>query len=309
MSFESAIAIAALGLIAIIAIVTYLLSRFNRKKYSLSLAISHLIFIIIMSAIYFPGEKDAQHQLFWILPAIFDLPVSFIYPLLAFGNMIVLAIIFATLGTVQYALIGWCIDLIISKNKKEILPTKRFVIPLLIFLCFVGIWVFKNYAYTRLPDNKKAAIELNNAKDERTRFYALNDAAKKSFEAKDYIKAEQYANELLKLANKYPKDWNYGNAIYDSHMVLGRLALINNDMKAAKEHLFLSASTPGSPQLDTFGPNLSLAKDMLEKGQKDAVVEFLNQCKRFWMHQERVDDWVRVIKEGKIPDFGANLIY
>jgi hypothetical protein len=262
-----------------------------------------------MSVIYFAGEKDAQHQLFWILPAMFDLPVSFFYPILAFGNMIVLAIVFATLGTVQYALFGWCIDLIISKNRKEFRPTKRIVIPLFVFLCFVGIWAFKNYSYTRLPDNEKAEIELKNAKDEQTRFYALNDAAKTSFGAKDYKKSEQYANELLNLAKKYPKDWNYGNAYYDAHMVLGRLALLNNDMKAAKEHLSLSASTPGSPQLDSFGPNLSLANDLLEKGQKDAVIEFLIQCKRFWMHQEQVDNWVREIKEGKTPDFGANLLY
>jgi hypothetical protein len=309
MSFEAAMLSAGVGLAVLIAIVTYVLRRFNKQKFSLAFAIAHFIFILIMSAIYFPGEKDAQHQLFWILPAMFDLPLSFIYPLLAFGNMVVLAIVFATLGTVQYALIGWCIDLIISKNRKELFPTKRFVIPLLVFLFFVGILAFKNYTYIRLPDDKKAKIELENAKDERTRFYALNDAAKKSFEAKDYTKAEQYARELLNLSEKYPKDWNYGNAVYDSHMVLGRLALVNNDMQLAKEHLFLSASTPGSPQLDTFGPNLSLAKDMLEKGQRDSVIEFLNKCKRFWMHQERVDDWVREINEGKVPDFGANLLY
>lgn len=309
MSFESAIVSATLGLITLIAVVTYLLFRFNQKKYSLSLAISHLIFIIIMSAIYFPGEKDAQHQLFWILPGLLDLPISLIYPLLSFGNMIVLAIVFATLGTVQYALIGWVVDLIISKNRKELLPTKRFVFPLLIFLCFIGMWAFKNYTYTRLPDNEKAEIELKNAKDEQTRFYALNDAAKKSFEAKDYKKAEQYSNELLNLAKKYPKDWNYGNAIYDSHMVLGRLALLSNDVKTAKEHLFQSVATPGSPQLDSFGPNMSLAKDLLEKGQKEPVIEFLNQCKQFWMEKEQVDDWISEIKADKIPNFGANLVY
>lgn len=309
MSFGSAIVSTGLGLVTIIAIVTYLLFRFNQKKLSLSFALSHLIFIIIMSAIYFPGEKDAQHQLFWILPAMFDLPISFVYPLLSFGNMIILAIAFATLGTIQYAIIGWGIDLIISKNKKELLPTKGIVIPLVIFLCITIFWGYKNYTYSKLPDIDKSQIELKNAKTEQTRFYALNDAAKNSFEAKEYKAAKQYATELLLLAQKYPKDWNYGNAIYDSHMVLGRLALLNDDVKTAKEQLFLSVTTPGSPQLDSFGPNMSLAKDLLEKGQKEPVIDFLNQCKRFWMRQEQVDVWVSEIKAGKIPDFGANLVY
>jgi hypothetical protein len=286
-----------------------LLFRFSRKKFSLAFALSHIIFILIMAAIYFPGEKDAQHQLFWILPSIFDLPISLIYPLVAFGNMIMLAAAFATLGTIQYAIIGWVIDLIMSKNRKELLPTKLGVIPLGIFLCLTGLLAYKNYAYTKLPDFDKSQIELENAKTELDRFYALNDAAKKSFESKEYKMAEQYAAELLSLAQKYSNDWNYGNAIYDSHTVLGRIALLRNDVNTAEEQLFLSATTPGSPQLNSFGPNMSLAKDLLEKGNKESVIKFLNQCKKFWYDNDKVDDWIKEIQEGRIPDFGANLIY
>jgi hypothetical protein len=37
--------------------------------------------------------------------------------------------------------------------------------------------------------------------------------------------AESYANELLAGAPSYPKDWNYGNAIFSGNMLLGRVAL------------------------------------------------------------------------------------
>lgn len=309
MNFGTAIIVTGLGLAVVISIVYQLLSRAHKKSFSLSFAISHLVIIAVLSAIYFPGEKDAQHQLFWILPGFFDLPISYIYPLLAMGNMVNLALSFAILGTTQYAIIGWVIDILRSKNKKELFPTKRYVLPLATILLLTVLIGYKNISYINLPASEKSKIELSNAKTEKNRFYALNDAAKTHFEGKEYEKAKQYATELYELAQKYPKDWNYGNAIYDSQMVLGRIALLDNDTEKAIEHLFLAAKTPGSPQLDSFGPNMSLAKDLLEKGQNEPVIEFLIQCKRFWYRQDQVDKWVQEIKTGNVPDFGANLVY
>lgn len=309
MSFLTAIIITGVGLVVLTSIVSVILFRFKKKRFSYSFALSHLIFVAILSAIYFPSEKDAQHQLFWILPAFYDLPISLVYPLLALGNMIFLSIIFATLGTVQYAIIGWGIDLFFSKNKKELIPSKRFVISLFIFIGILTFSAYRNYSYITLSDFEKSQIELKKADSEIERFYALNDAAKKSFEAKDYDKARSYAQELLLLAQSHKKDWNYGNAIYDSHIVLGRLDLLDNNIKSAQQHLFSAVQTPGSPQLDSFGPNMTLAKDFLERGDRDTVIDFLFQCKKFWEDHEQIDKWVREIKEGKIPDFGANLAY
>jgi len=33
---------------------------------------------------------------------------------------------------------------------------------------------------------------------------------------------------------------------------------------------------------NSFGPNVSLAKDLLEKGERDTVVEYFEACKKFW---------------------------
>jgi hypothetical protein len=62
--------------------------------------------------------------------------------------------------------------------------------------------------------------------------------------------------------------------------------------------------------MNSFGPNVSLAKDLLEKGEKEIVIEYLTLCKSFWeMHRGRLDDWIALAQAGRVPDFGANLVY
>lgn len=309
MSFWPLVIIAGIGLALLILIAHLIIGRYSQRRFWKSFAISHFLFVIVLSLIYFPGEKDAQHQLFWLIPTIIDLPSSFLFPILAMGNMTVLALAFATLGTLQYAIIGWLIDLVLTKPKKQLIPNKKILISLFSLVVVWSAIGYRNYSYINLPESAKAEIELNSADSEIHRFYALNDAAKTSFSAKEYEKAKRYAVELSMLAEKYPNDWNYGNAVYDAHIVLGRLALIENDIETAKEELFLAVKTPGSPQLDSFGPNMTLARDLIEKGQIEPVILFLIECKRFWYDHQKIDEWIKVIESGKMPDFRANLVY
>jgi len=141
------------------------------------------------------------------------------------------------------------------------------------------------------------------------RFYALGDIAADAFEAGDLTKAEQYASELLQSAQD-KKNWNYGNAVHKGHILLGRIALQRGDISSAKEHLLAAGETPGSPQLNSFGPNMTLAKELLEKGERDAVLTYLQSCLKFWkMGGDKLQSWVTTVKGGGIPDFGGNLLY
>src|SRR6188768_2707572 len=106
----------------------------------------------------------------------------------------------------------------------------------------------------------KASTKLKEAANDLDRFYALRDVAKAAFETGKMDEARTSAMALLDLATQFPDDWNYGNAIHDGHMVLGRLALVDGDVAKAKRELIEAGKTPGSPQLDTFGPNVSLAR-------------------------------------------------
>jgi tetratricopeptide (TPR) repeat protein len=146
--------------------------------------------------------------------------------------------------------------------------------------------------------------------DDEHRFYELGALATSAFEAGETATAQKYASELLISAPKFKNDWNYGNALYEGNVVLGRLALERGDIAGAKEHLLAAGQTPGSPQLDSFGPNMTLAKELLEKGEREVVLTYLQSCVSFWkMGGDKLQAWIATIRGGGTPDFGTNLHY
>ena len=156
----------------------------------------------------------------------------------------------------------------------------------------------------------RAKTELNSADTKLERFYGLTDIALTSYEVGKLKEAKEYADELLLLAPLYKSDWNYGNAIHKGNIVLGRLAVSNNEIEEAKKYLLKAGNTPGSPQLNSFGPNMTLAKDLLEKSENSTVIQYLELCRNFWeMGRDQLDFWIIQINKGKIPEFGANMLY
>ena len=156
----------------------------------------------------------------------------------------------------------------------------------------------------------EAIKKLAAASREEERFYALDDAAKESFQVGKIEDARKYAKELLALAPRFQKDWNYGNAIQDGNLVLGRIALRQGKTEEAKQSLLEAGKSPGSPQMDSFGPNMSLARDLVEKGERETVLQYFELCRKFWkMGQDHLDQWTKEVRAGQMPDFGANLLY
>lgn len=142
--------------------------------------------------------------------------------------------------------------------------------------------------------------------DDTWRLNVLADAAEAAALAEDWEKAVEYANDLLRSAAEDTTDWFYGNAVHQGNLVLGAVAFAKGDVNQAALFLVRAGRTPGSPQLNSFGPRMGLARDLLEAGQRDAVVEYLELCGRFWQ-KETVDAWIRTIEAGGMPDFGTNL--
>lgn len=141
---------------------------------------------------------------------------------------------------------------------------------------------------------------------ETRRLHVLADTAEAAALAEDWEKAVEYANDLLRSAAEDTTDWFYGNAVHRGNLVLGAVAFAKGDVDQAALYLVRAGRTPGSPQLNSFGPRMGLARDLLEAGQRDAVVEYLELCGRFWK-KETVDAWIRTIEAGGLPDFGSNL--
>lgn len=157
---------------------------------------------------------------------------------------------------------------------------------------------------------QKAMQELKVAKNEEKRFDTLGEAAKESFETGKLDDARRYAQELAALAPQYKNSWDYGNAVHDANLVLGRIAVREHDLKAAKKYLIAAGRSPGSPQMDSFGPNMSLAQDLLAAGDRETVLEYLTLCHRFWKKDRgQLDQWIADVNAGRTPNFGANVLY
>jgi tetratricopeptide (TPR) repeat protein len=187
-------------------------------------------------------------------------------------------------------------------------PNTRFLVPVLVAGLLAGCG--RNAPVTPQGRLSSALEKLAKAKTDQEQFYALNDAAKQSFVLGKTEDARNYASNLLALLPKFPNDWNYGNAVQDGNLVLGRIAVQEGRMEDAKRYLLEAGKSPGSPQMNSFGPNMSLAKDLLEKGEREVVLEYFELCRKFWrMDRGRLDQWSRQVRDGKVPDFGANLVY
>ena len=136
---------------------------------------------------------------------------------------------------------------------------------------------------------------------------ALNAASKAAMYAGAFDKARRFATDLLKLAADRRDDL-YGQAFHDGHVALGRASLKDGDVAQAKVHLLQAGGTPGGGTLTSFGPNMTLAKELADRGERDTVITYLELCRSFWQSPQ-INQWIQALKNGRVPDFGANLSY
>ena len=81
-------------------------------------------------------------------------------------------------------------------------------------------------------------------------------------------------------------------------------------IEEAKRRLIAAGETAGSPQLDSFGPNMMLAKELLQKGEKEVVLEYFSLCSKYWeMGQDSLEEWSDLVRANRVPEFGGNLWY
>lgn len=218
--------------------------------------------------------------------------------------------------TIAYTLVGafiftvaiTCLSLVGWVKFADSRQQNRLFAVLILEVVTIGVGSFANL----LKLNPAPVVEKigQSAVAEYIGWVALADAAMKNVEDGELEEGKSEAQELLRLAPKYPKDWNFGNAIHKGNLVLGRVALRAGDTEGAKKFLLEAGKTPGSPHLNSFGPNMTLAKELLEKGESAAVLEYFQLCSTFWeMGREKLREWSGLVKKGVVPDFGANLSY
>jgi tetratricopeptide (TPR) repeat protein len=166
---------------------------------------------------------------------------------------------------------------------------------------------------SRPEDAVQAFAELEKAfeleRDATRQFWMMPELAKAALEAGEFDKARSYATDLLAKA-ALPDFRGDGEAIHHGNLVLGRLALKAGDIEKAKEHLLKAAHVSSSPVLLSGGPNMMLAKQLLELGERDVVIQYLKLSTSFWRTADhRAEKWIYDIGKGALPKFGANLWY
>lgn len=154
----------------------------------------------------------------------------------------------------------------------------------------------------------EALAKFQDATTDVDRFYALPDAALAAIHLERYPLAADLAAKSLEASSSFRSDWNYGNAVHAGHTVLGLVALHEGNIQRAVHELHEAGATPGSPQLDSFGPSMSLAKALLRAGESEAVLAYLGQCRAFWkMGEPWLTIWENKIRAGGVPNFFFHL--
>lgn len=131
------------------------------------------------------------------------------------------------------------------------------------------------------------------------------DLAKNAFVARQYAKAREYAEAALR-DNSGGR--NHGNRTHWGHLTLGRIAFAEGNIEEAKYRLIAAAMIQGSPQLNSFGPDMTLAEELLEAGEKDVVLKYFELCAVFWESgKDDLADWTALVKFDRKPNFRRNL--
>lgn len=195
---------------------------------------------------------------------------------------------------------------------------KKIIIAILVLvavpvIAYIGFYTYAVYFYETDPVTRAYIDEQDPVKklellegildeDAYSRWAWLDNAAELAYKNEDYEKAKRYSMESLSLSAQHANDWNYGNSIHNANTVLGRISLRAGDTEAAKDYLLQAAASEGSPQLNTFGPNVTLANELLQAGEADAVLTYLNAIATFWeMDDGKVADWIESINNGERP--------
>jgi hypothetical protein len=97
--------------------------------------------------------------------------------------------------------------------------------------------------------------------------------------------------------------------LHDLHTISGILALNNDDVNKAKESLLNSVHVCERNEFSCLSCslhpyNLLLAEKLIERGEREVVVQYLSRCGEVWKQGARqLSPWIKEIKSGQQPDF------
>ena len=107
-----------------------------------------------------------------------------------------------------------------------------------------------------------------------------------------------------------PGDRNQGDYLHYGNLVLGRIALNEGNLDEARDRLLAAGRTRSAPLRRFGGPDMALARQLLDRGQAATVLQYLELCLDIWERGERdLRDWITLIEAGRTPDFDHNFVF
>jgi hypothetical protein len=153
---------------------------------------------------------------------------------------------------------------------------------------------------------------------ERTKSAFLQKLTRAAFWAGNYAQARTYAHDWLRVSaqleqasapltqnQRFARAADRGDAIHDANMILGEIALSEGRIKEAGGFLIEAGKATNGWTLTSYGPDLALANDLLDQGERQAVLTFFEECRVFWkIGHDRLSQWTTAVQAGRKPDFG-----
>jgi tetratricopeptide (TPR) repeat protein len=292
------------------------LSGYGVHGYRYALPLAHTVVIVGFAFLWFAGgpSHDSMSMILWVIPTILDMPMALYYPMIALGSDVGLALAALILGGTEYALIGWLIDWVRSKNRQKLLPSKKTKIALTIFLLVGGAVLYQRITYSMLPDYKKTEVALERSHSPQKRYRLLWDAMIEHSEAHQYQQAERYAQEFLRIAPPFKSEQcNYYADLYVAHTILGKTALAEGNTTKALHHLHASVDINLTEQEKKYftGVNLTLADQLYRKGYKKEVLAFMRKCVSLqyagFDYYQTVHAYLLRLEKGEDPRFDLSI--
>jgi hypothetical protein len=139
----------------------------------------------------------------------------------------------------------------------------------------------------------------------------LQMLAKIAFELEKFDRARSLATELILDFGQDANDSNYDNAAHLGNILLGRIALRENDTAKAKEYLLIAIRAPLRREKSYFSAiDMELARELLAKGEKETVLEYLKLCEKLLNYSDiyagkinTMKSWQEQINKGATPNF------
>jgi len=141
---------------------------------------------------------------------------------------------------------------------------------------------------------------------ERDRSLLLPKLAQTALDVGKLDKAKTYAAELVLEYGREPdEDSGFNQAAHDGNIILGHVALKEGDIAKAKEQLLIAGGALKLTNTEYALPEMSLAQELLEKNEKDIVIEYLQICAKYSKaYSAEFKKWEQMIKQGKKPKLG-----